>query len=104
MLDRASLNLLADHLARQGAGDRALELYIQAGEVDRAADAAVGIARDLASAGSWATLARMGEVLGKDASAPQRNPQPGDINDHPVCRCGYIASSDEVADRQTGQG
>ncbi len=84
VLDRASLNLLADHLARQGAGDRAFELYIQAGEVDRAADTAVGIARDLASAGCWATLARMGEVLGKDASAAQRNPQPGDTNDHPV--------------------
>jgi DNA-binding SARP family transcriptional activator len=75
-LGRESLTLLADHLARQGAGDRALELYVEAGEVDRAADTAAGIAGDLASAGCWATLARLGQVLGLDSRVAGRTAEP----------------------------
>ena len=86
VLERASLNLLADHLVRQGAGDRAFELYIQASDVDRAADTAVSIAGDLASAGCWTTLAKMGEALGRDTSAPQTNREPDDPTQHPVSR------------------
>jgi DNA-binding SARP family transcriptional activator len=70
-MGRESLALLADHLARQGAEDRALELYVAAGEADRAADTAVGVAGDLARAGCWATLARLGQVLGQDPLAAE---------------------------------
>jgi DNA-binding SARP family transcriptional activator len=75
-LGRASLIVLADYLAEQGAGDRALELYVAAGEVDRAAATAVGIARDLASAGGWASLAGLGRVLGRDSAAAEHFAEP----------------------------
>jgi DNA-binding SARP family transcriptional activator len=75
-LDPASLILLADHLARQGAGDQAFDLYTQAGAADRAADTAMGIAHDLASAGCWATLARMGGVLAHDSPAARHSTEP----------------------------
>src|SRR5215468_7818026 len=39
-IDPASLTLLAEYVSSQGAGDRALELYMEAKEVDRAADTA----------------------------------------------------------------
>src|SRR5262249_57087843 len=65
-IDPASLTILADYISSQGAGDRALELFMEAGEVDRAADTAVNVACDLASTGSWATLARLGQTLAGD--------------------------------------
>ena len=75
-LGRASLTLLADFLANQGAGDRALELYVAAGEVDRAAATAAGIAGDLASAGGWASLAGLGRVLGRDSATAEHFAEP----------------------------
>jgi DNA-binding SARP family transcriptional activator len=75
-LDRASLTLLADYVARQGAGDRAIELYMEANEVGRAADAAVSLARDLADTGCWATLARLGQTLSCDSPIARRVPEP----------------------------
>lgn len=71
-LGSASLILLADYLSKQGIGDRALELYMEAGEADRAARAGVSIAEDLASTGGWATLARLGQTLARDLSASGR--------------------------------
>jgi DNA-binding SARP family transcriptional activator len=75
-LGRASLTLLADFLANQGAGDRAFELYLAAGEVDRAAATAVGIAGDLASAGGWASLTGLGRVLGRDSAVAEHFAEP----------------------------
>jgi hypothetical protein len=77
-LDPALLILLADHLASQGAGDQAFELYIQAGAVDRAADTAIDIAPDLASAGCWATLAQLGQALARGSETGRCNPGPAD--------------------------
>jgi DNA-binding SARP family transcriptional activator len=74
-IDSASLALLADYVSSQGAGDRALELYVEAEEIGRAADTAVGVACDLASTGSWATLARLGETLARDCPAAGRIPE-----------------------------
>jgi DNA-binding SARP family transcriptional activator len=65
-IDPTSLTLLADYVSSQGAGDRALELYMEAKEVERAADTAVNVACDLASTGSWVTLARLGQTLARD--------------------------------------
>lgn len=84
VLAPASLTLLADHLARHGVWDRALELYLEAGDVDRAADTAVSIAEDLANAGGWATLARLGQSLARDSSAARRDREPGDITHRPA--------------------
>jgi DNA-binding SARP family transcriptional activator len=78
-IDPASLTLLADYVSSQGAGDRALELYIEAKEVGRAADTAVNVASDLASTGSWATLARLGQTLARDCPAGGRIPEPRHI-------------------------
>jgi DNA-binding SARP family transcriptional activator len=75
-MDSASLTLLADYIASQGAGDRALELYMEAKEVGRAADTAVNVASDLANTGSWATLARLGQTLARDCPAAGRIPEP----------------------------
>ncbi len=75
-LDRASLTLLADYVARQGAGDRAIELYMEANEVGRAADTAVSLARDLADTGCWATLARLGQTLSCDSPIARRVAEP----------------------------
>jgi DNA-binding SARP family transcriptional activator len=83
-LDPASLTLLADYVASQGAGDRALELYLEAEEVGRAADTAVSIARDLASTGCWVTLARMGQTLARDFPAAGGVPEPDDAAKHPA--------------------
>jgi DNA-binding SARP family transcriptional activator len=71
-VDPASLTILADYISSQGAGDRALELYMDAQEVDRAADTAVNVACDLASTGSWVTLARLGQTLARDNPAAGR--------------------------------
>jgi DNA-binding SARP family transcriptional activator len=85
-LDAASLALLADYLASQGARDRALELYLEAQEAGRAADTAVSIARDLASAGCWVTLAGLGQTLGRDLTAAEPIPGPDDGDKHPARR------------------
>jgi DNA-binding SARP family transcriptional activator len=83
-LDPAMLTLLADHLASQGAGDQAFELYLQAGAMDRAADTAIDIAPDLASSGCWATLARLGQALARGSEAGRSSPGPDDATDHPI--------------------
>jgi DNA-binding SARP family transcriptional activator len=83
-LDPASLTLLADYFASQGAGDRALELYLEAQEVGRAADTAVSIARDLASTGCWVTLAGLGQALARDIPAAGRVPEPDSTTKHPA--------------------
>lgn len=74
-IDSASLTLLADYALSQGAGDQALELYMEAREVDRAADIAVNVACDLASTGSWMTLARLGQTLARDCPADGHIPE-----------------------------
>ena len=81
-IDPASLTLLADYVSSQGAGDRALELYLEAKEVGRAADTAVNVACDLASTGSWVTLARLGQILARDCPAGGRIPEPHHIAKH----------------------
>jgi DNA-binding SARP family transcriptional activator len=63
----ASLTVLADHLARDGITDRALDLYLEAGDADRAADAATALAADLAMWGCWPAVSRLGERLAGDA-------------------------------------
>jgi DNA-binding SARP family transcriptional activator len=68
-IDPASLTLLADYVSSQGAADRALELFLEANEVSRAADTAVNVASDLATTGSWVTLARLGQTLARDCPA-----------------------------------
>ncbi len=78
-LDPASLTLLADYVASQGAKDRALDLYMEAKEVGRAADTAVSVARDLASTGCWVTLARLGQTMARDSPTAERIPKPDDI-------------------------
>jgi DNA-binding SARP family transcriptional activator len=83
-MDAASLTLLADYVSSQGAGDRALELYMEAKEVGRAADTAVDVAGDLASTGSWVTLARLGQTLAGDYPAAGRIPEPHRIAQNSV--------------------
>jgi DNA-binding SARP family transcriptional activator len=73
-LGPASLTLLADHLAAHGATDRALDLYLEAGEAGRAADAAISLAGDLAFWGCWPAMARLGQQLAEPAPAIQRRP------------------------------
>jgi len=75
-IDPASLTLLAEYVSSQGAGDRALELYMEAKEIARAADIAVNVASDLASTGSWVTLARLGQSLAHDCPAAGPIPEP----------------------------
>ena len=81
-IDPASLTLLAEYVSSQGAGDRALELYMEAKEVDRAADTAVNVACDLANTGSWMTLARLGQTLARDCPAGGRIVQPRHVPKH----------------------
>jgi DNA-binding SARP family transcriptional activator len=81
-IDPAALTLLADYVSGQGAVDRALELYMEAKEVDRAADTAVDVARDLASTGSWETLARLGQILARDRPAAGRHAEPRHVPEH----------------------
>jgi len=81
-IDPASLTILADYVSSQGAGDRALELYMEAKELDRAADTAVNVACDLASAGSWATLARLSQTLAGDGPVAGRIAEPRHIPKH----------------------
>jgi DNA-binding SARP family transcriptional activator len=78
-IDPASLTLLAEYVSSQGAGDRALELYMEAKEIGRAADTAVNVASDLASTGSWVTLARLGQSLARDCPAAGPIPEPRHI-------------------------
>jgi DNA-binding SARP family transcriptional activator len=81
-IDPASLAILADYVSSQGAGDRALELYMEAKEVDRAADTAVNVASDLASTGSWAALASLSHTLARDCPAAGRIAEPRHIAKH----------------------
>jgi DNA-binding SARP family transcriptional activator len=81
-IDPASLTILADYVSSQGARDRALELYMEAKEVDRAADTAVNVASDLASTGSWATLASLSQTLARDCPAAGRNAEPRYVAKH----------------------
>jgi len=81
-IDPASLTLLADYVSSQGAGDRALELYMEAREIGRAADTAVNVACDLASTGSWVTLARLGQSLARDCPAAGPIPEPRHVAQH----------------------
>jgi DNA-binding SARP family transcriptional activator len=81
-IDPASLTLLADYISSQGAGDRALELYMEAKEIDRAADIAAKVACDLASTGSWVTLARLSQTLARDCPVGGRIPGPHDLAKH----------------------
>jgi DNA-binding SARP family transcriptional activator len=81
-MDAASLTLLADYVCSQGAADRALELYMEAKEVGRAADTAVNFARDLATTGSWMALARLGQTLARDCPVAGRTPEPHGIPNH----------------------
>src|SRR5215831_14358020 len=74
-IDPASLTILADYISSQGAVDQALELYIEAKEITRAADIAVNVACDLASTGSWITLARLGQTLARDCPAAEGTPE-----------------------------
>ncbi len=68
----ASLSALADHLASDGITDRALDLYLEAGETGRAADAATALAGDLALWGCWPTVSRLGQRLVGQSPAAQR--------------------------------
>ncbi len=70
-LGPAALTVLADHLASQRVTDRALDLYLEAGEADRAADAAMILAGDLALWGCWPGVTRLGERLAGRASVTQ---------------------------------
>ena len=81
-IDPASLTLLAEYVSSQGAGDQALELYLEAKEIGRAADTAVNVASDLASTGSWVTLARLGQSLARDCPAAGPIPEPHTIVEH----------------------
>jgi DNA-binding SARP family transcriptional activator len=74
-IDPTSLTHLADYVCSQGAREQALELYMEAKETSRAADIAVNVACDLASTGSWATLARLGQTLARDRPAAERTPE-----------------------------
>jgi DNA-binding SARP family transcriptional activator len=78
-IDPASLTLLADYVSSQGARDQALELYMEAKEIGRAADTAVNVACDLASTGSWVTLARLGQTLARDCPSAGCIPEPHHI-------------------------
>src|SRR5262249_50432602 len=81
-IDPTSLTLLAEYVSSQGAGDRALELYMEAKEIGRAADTAVNVVSDLASTGSWVTLARLGQSLARDCPAAGPIPEPRHIAKH----------------------
>ncbi len=59
----APLTVLADQLASEGITDRALDLYLAAGEAGRAADAAMALAGDLAVWGCWPAVSRLAERL-----------------------------------------
>jgi DNA-binding SARP family transcriptional activator len=55
---------------------------MEAEDVGRAADTAVNVACDLASTGSWVTLARLGETLARDCPAVGRTPEPAHTAKH----------------------
>jgi DNA-binding SARP family transcriptional activator len=81
-LDPASLTLLANYISSQGVKDQALELYMEAKDVGRAADVAVKVACELASAGSWLPLARLGQTLARDYPDTGGGLEPGQIAKH----------------------
>ena len=62
-LDPASLTVLADHLARRGAADIALDLYLEAGQTRRALDAAATLAGDLARGGCWSAITQLAQDM-----------------------------------------
>ncbi len=72
-LDPASLALLADHLAAQGVGDLAVQLYLEAGEIGCAVDTAACVAADLARAGCWEALAKLSQELACPSSAARHD-------------------------------
>ena len=73
-LDPAELTLIGDHLARAGAVEQALCLYQEANAADRVADSAVTLAGGLASVGSWAALAQLGEHIARATPATDSDP------------------------------
>jgi DNA-binding SARP family transcriptional activator len=98
-LDSASLTLLADHLAGHGVTDRAVDLYLEAGEPGRAADTAAGLAGDLAAGGCWPSLTRLGQDLASRTSAIQRRTDEG-VAGQPTRRWWYR----RPGGRRSGQG
>ena len=85
-IDTASLTRLADYVSSQGALDRALEMYMEAKEVGRAADTAVNVVSDLAVTGSWKTLARLGQTLARDCPVSGPTPDPHRSANHSAPR------------------
>lgn len=73
-LDPADLALIGDHLAREGAAEQALLLYQEAAAADRVADSAVTVAGGLASVGSWAALAQLGEQIARASPVTTLDP------------------------------
>jgi DNA-binding SARP family transcriptional activator len=73
-LDPAELAVIADHLAREGAAEQALLLYQEAHAADRVADSAAKVAGGLASVGSWAALAQLGEQMARASPAAVLDP------------------------------
>jgi DNA-binding SARP family transcriptional activator len=83
-LDPAELTVIGDHLAREGAAEQALFLYQEAHAADRVADAAVRVAGGLASVGSWAALAQLGEQIARASPATILDPAGAeDLDDQP---------------------
>lgn len=82
----SSLAHLAHYLARQGAGVRAFELFLEAGELDRAVDIAVSLMGELASAGCWATISQLGHDLGDRREASGRTSEIHDFARPPSWR------------------
>jgi DNA-binding SARP family transcriptional activator len=81
-MDTVSLTRLADYVSSQGAADRALELYMEAKAIGRAADTAANVAGELATTGCWMTLARLGQTLACDYPVARRGPEPRRIANH----------------------
>ena len=73
--------MIGDHLARQGAAEQALCLYQEAHAADRVADSAARVAGDLASVGSWAALAQLGEQMARASPATILDPAAAEDQD-----------------------
>jgi DNA-binding SARP family transcriptional activator len=80
-LDPAQLTVIGDHLAREGASEQAIFLYQEAHAADRVADVAVRVAEGLASVGSWAALAQLGEQIARASPATILDPAGADDPD-----------------------
>jgi len=81
-----SLTVLADHLARDGITDHALDLYLEAGEAEGAADAATALVGDLAVWGCWPAVSRLGERLAGGPAPSGSGVSPGRV---PPARRGW---------------